>query len=63
MFLGLLNPDLTSELLRHLSFFKFSNLKVQNRPFFVILYMAFCNADIFTLALYKIILSLKFLKP
>ena len=37
MFLGLLNPDLTSKLLHHLRFFKFPNLKVQNTPFFVIL--------------------------
>ena len=37
MFLGLLNPDPTSDLLLPLRFFKFPNLKVQNTPFSAIL--------------------------
>ena len=37
MFLGLLNPDPTSDLLHHIRFFKFPNLKVQNTPVFAIL--------------------------
>ena len=35
--LDALNPNLTSELLHHLRFFKFPDLKVKNRPFFDIL--------------------------
>ena len=34
---GALNLNPTSELLHHLRFFKFHNLKVQNTPFFAIL--------------------------
>ena len=37
MFLGLLNPDPTSELPYNLRFFEFPNLKVQNTQFFAIL--------------------------
>ena len=37
MFLGLINPDPTSDLLHRDRFFKFPNLKVQNTPFFAIL--------------------------
>ena len=37
MFLVLLNLDPTSELFHHLRIFKFTNQKLKNTPFFVIL--------------------------